>query len=193
MRALMMSFAAPSVAAFVALSAPAFGAQSEIEMAGAASGSFASKAEAEAFLARAVPAATAANPKYRSPNSDLETRWLSKTISFLQSDSRGVIVSTEEEIDEYRNGALSSKGTHQATFAIDEVNVSLETSPQDRTETGEQAQGVMFKCVGAPCIEAVWNGKQSISAWTDIYLNDADERKRIFEAFRTLQSKNDAH
>ena len=46
---------------------------------------FASKADAEAFLSRAVPAATAANPKYRTPGKDVERRWLVKTIAFREA------------------------------------------------------------------------------------------------------------
>ncbi len=158
-------------------------------MANATSRAFGSAAEAEAFLSDAVPAATAANPRYRSPNSDVETRWLTRTISFKRSASGGVIVSTDEEVEDYRNGAQSSKGGHQATFAIDDVAISLETSAQDTTAAGEKAQGVLFRCAVAACIDAVWDGKPSTSAWTDIYVNDPAERERIFDAFRALQTE----
>lgn len=158
-------------------------------MANASSSPFGSAAEAEAFLSGAVPAATTANPRYRSPNSDVETRWLTRTISFKRSGSGGVIVSTDEEVEGYRDGVQSSKQGHQATFAIDDVAISLERSAQDTTAAGEKARGVMFRCAGAPCIDAVWDGKPSRSAWTDIYVNDPAERERIFDAFRALQSK----
>jgi hypothetical protein len=159
---------------------------SEVKLADAVQ-AFASKAEAEAFLSRAVPAATAANPEYRSPGKDVATRWLTKTIAFRQSQSGGPIVSTDEDIEEYRDGLLSSRGTHEATFAIDDVTASLETADQDRTESGEKAMGVIFRCVGAPCIEAVWDGQKSMSAWTDIYLQDAGSREQILAAFQALQ------
>ena len=87
-----------------------------------------------------------------------------------------MIVSTDEDIEDYRDGSLSSRGTHEATFAIDDVTVSPETSDQDTTESGEKAMGVIFRCVGAPCIEAVWDGQKSMSAWTDIYVQDAKSR-----------------
>src|ERR1700693_718709 len=61
---------------------------------------FASKAEAEAFLSRAVAAAPAANPLYRSPGKDVATRWLTKSIAFRQSQRGGPIVSTDEDIED---------------------------------------------------------------------------------------------
>jgi hypothetical protein len=148
---------------------------------------FASRAEAEAFLSRAVPAATAANPEYRSPGKDVATRWLVKTIAFRESQSAGPIVSTDEDIEEYRSGSLMSRGTHQATFPIDDVTVSEETSDQDTTQSGEKAVGVIFRCIVAPCIQAVRNGQKSTSAWTDIYLQDAASRNQILAAFQALQ------
>ena len=90
-----------------------------------------------------------------------------------RSQSGGLIVSTDEDFEDYRNGALISRGTHQATFAIDDVTISPETADQDTTENGEKAMGVIFRCVGAPCIQAVWDGQKSASAWTDIYLQEA--------------------
>ena len=169
---------------------PSFAAAaSEVRVAENASPSFASKAEAQAFLKRALPAATAANPMYKSPNSDVVTRWLTKSISFTHDRTGGVIVSTDEEFDQYRGGALKSRGTHQAKFALDDVTISLEASPTDTTETGEQARGVVFKCAGPPCIAAVWNGKASMSASTDVYLQDAASREQILAAFQSLRSK----
>lgn len=138
---------------------------SEVKMA-ASEASSASSAQAEAFLSHAIPAATAANPKYRSSGEDILTQWLTKSVSFRDAEGGGVIVSTRETNDQYRNGALVKPGTHEATFAIDDVTVSLETSDQDVTESGEKAEGVLFRCIGAPCIEAVWDGQKSMSAWT---------------------------
>ena len=155
----------------------------------AAAGSFASKSEAEAFLARALPAATDANPKYRSPGSDIETRWLTKKISFKDNESGGVVVSTAESVEDYRADALSAQRTHAATFAIDDVAISEETA-DDHAENGEKARGVLFTCVGAPCIETVWSGEKSTSASTDIYLQDETQRRQIFDAFGALQEKS---
>ncbi len=149
--------------------------------------SFASKANAEAFLSDAVPAATAANPKYRTPGAGTERRWLVKTIEFSRSEG-GAIVSIDEEFEDDRNGALVSRGTHEAKFAIDDVAISLETT-DDVADTGARAQGVLFKCVGPPCIEAVWDGQKSVSAATDIYIRDERRRDQILAAFRALQGK----
>jgi hypothetical protein len=175
-----------------------------------AGGSFESKAEAEAFLARALPAATAANPKYRSPGSDIETRWLTKIIRFKGNERRGVIVSTVESVEDYRGGALSAGQTHVATFRIDDVAITEETT-DDLAENGEKAHGVLFKCVGAPCIEDqrsegfhLGSGQPPLERplhpvvrietftrdSTDIYLQDATQRWRIIEAFQALQQKS---
>jgi hypothetical protein len=153
--------------------------------------SFKSKSEAEAFLAGAVPAATAANPKYRSPDSDVATRWLTKTVGFKDNGNGGIGVSTDESAEDYRNGARTAQRTHQAEFAIDDVAISEETA-DDFAETGNKARGVMFKCVAAPCIDAVWSGEKSTSAWTDVYIQDEAQRRRILGAFRLLQQRKAA-
>jgi hypothetical protein len=188
MRGFTMGFALAAIFRFCAFTLLAFAPASEM----AHAESFATPADAEAFLSRAIPAATAANPRYRSAGSDVETRWLTKSIAFRQSESGGVIVSTDEEFEKYRKDAVTSRGSHQATFAIDDLTMSLETSDQDTTENGEKAQGVMFRCVGAPCIDSVWDGKKSTSAWTDVYLHDPEMRERIFTAFMALQKKGNA-
>jgi hypothetical protein len=86
--------------------------------------SFASKSEAQASLARTLPAATAANAKYHSPGGDVETPWLTETIGFKDDASGGGGVSTDESFEDYRDGALSARRTHEAAFAIDEVAIS---------------------------------------------------------------------
>ncbi len=151
---------------------------------------FASASQAEIFLRRALPAATAANPKYRSPGSGLERRWLTKQIAFHRGDKGGVIVSTRETFADYRAGALTSEGTHEATFAIDDVKISEEVT-DDVAESGGKARGVLFRCVGAPCIQAVWSGAKSVSASTDIYVQDAARRNQVLAAFRALRRKTD--
>ena len=154
-------------------------------------GSFQSRAEAEAYLKRAVPAATEANPKFRSPGSDVLRRWLTRSVAFHASDDGGVIVSTSETFEDFRDGSLSGRGTHEAEFAMDDVRVSPETT-DDVTESGEKAQGVVFTCVGAPCIHAVWDGQKSVAASTDIYLQDAARRDEILAAFQALRRKGEA-
>jgi hypothetical protein len=160
----------------------------EVQMADNLVPTFASRTDAEAFLSGALPAATAANPKYRTPGTDYDRRWLIKTITFSQAEGGGVIVSADEDFEDYRDGALVSRGTHQASFAIDDVRISPETA-DDVSEKGEKALGVLFQCVGAPCIRAVWDGHPSVSARTDIYIQDSNQRERILSAFRALQEK----
>jgi hypothetical protein len=163
-------------------------AQTDMAAQSATVGPFESKSEAEAFLARALPAATAANPKYRSPGGDVETRWLMRTISFKDNEGGGLIVSTDEAVEDYRADKLSAQRTHTATFAIDDVVISEETT-DDLAENGERARGVLFKCAGAPCIRAVWSGENSISDSTDVYLQDDTQRRRILDAFQALRRK----
>jgi len=160
----------------------------EVQMADNAVPTFTSPTDAEAFLSDAVPAATAANPKYRTPGTDYDRRWLIKAITFSRAEGGGVIVSTDEDFEDYRAGALASRGKHQARFAIDDVKISPETA-DDVSEKGEKAIGVLFQCLGAPCVHAVWDGQPSVSARTDIYIQDANQRERILSAFRALQNK----
>jgi hypothetical protein len=186
-----MRFAAPTGAMLGLAATSLLGAAILTFETEAAPQTFASKEEAEAFLSRAVPAATAANPKYRSPDKDVATRWLMKTIDFRKGESGDVMVSTDEDIEDYRNDALVSRRTHQATFAMNDVMVFPEASAADTTESGQKAQGVIFRCAsGAPCIEAVWNGQKSMGAETDIYLQDPTSREQILAAFQSLQRKS---
>lgn len=163
-------------------------ASTEGRMAENAVPAFASSADAEAFLSEALPAATAANPKYRTPGTDTDRRWLIKTVTFSQAGDGGVIVSADEDFEDYRHGAVVSRGSHQAKFAIDDVTVSLETT-DDVSETGEKAQGILFQCIDAPCVRAVWDGKPSVSARTDIYIQNANQRDRILRTFQALQKR----
>jgi hypothetical protein len=149
----------------------------------------ASRSEAEAFLSAALPAATAANPSYRTPGTDYSRRWLNKTTAFENNAAGGVVVSTDEIFEDFRNGVRFNQGTHQASFPIDAVAISLE-STDDTTESGAKARGVLFKCPDAPCIEATWDGRKSMSGSTDIYIQDPDQRDKIFAAFRALQGKS---
>jgi hypothetical protein len=163
-------------------------ASAEIRLAQNSVPTFASEADAEAFLTAALPAATAANPKYHSPGTDYDRRWLIKTVTFSRAEAGGVIVSLDEDFEDYREGAIVSRGTHQARFAIDRVTISPETT-DDVSDEGERALGVLFQCSGAPCVHAVWDGKPSDSARTDIYIQDANQRDRILSAFRALNKE----
>jgi hypothetical protein len=160
----------------------------EVQMADVSAVTFASRADAEAFLSNALPLATAANPKYHTPGADYDRRWLIKSITFPRTEEGGVVVSIGETFEDYRDGALASRGTHQARFALDDVAISPETA-DDESEKGGKAQGVLFQCVGAACIHAVWDGEPSLSARTDIYIQDPNQKDGILSAFRALQEK----
>jgi hypothetical protein len=147
---------------------------------------FSSRDDAEAFLARALPLATAGNPKYYSKADKAETRWLTKSIEFHDGPpGRGVQVSTDEEFTEVRAG-VATPGTHQAVFSLGDVHISMETSDSDVTAADEPALGILFKCAAPHCIQAKWSGSASLADWTDIYLQDATLRGRIFAAFEFL-------
>lgn len=162
----------------------------EVKVADTAVPSFASEADAAAFLSEALPAATAANPKYRTPGADYDRRWLIKTVEFSRGE-RGAIATIDEAFEDYRNGALVSRGTHQAAFSVNDVAITLETA-EDVADTGAKAQGVLFTCVGEPCIQSVWDGQKSVSARTDVYVQDAQRRDQILAAFLALQGKADS-
>ena len=121
----------------------------EVRLAENSASTFASRAQAETFLSEALPAATAANPKYRTPGADYDRRWLIKTVTFSRAEDGGVVVSLDEDFEDYRNGAIASRDAHEARFAIDDVAISLETT-DDATERGEKAKGVLFQCIGRP-------------------------------------------
>jgi hypothetical protein len=149
---------------------------------------FPSRKDAEDFLARTLPLATAGNPKYYSKADKVETRWLTKSIAFSDAvPGQGIQVSTDEEYTEVRAG-VATPGTHQAVFSLGDVSITLETSDTDFTEAGEPALGIIFKCAAPQCIQAKWSGQASSSDWTDIYLQDATLRARILAAFEFLES-----
>jgi len=149
---------------------------------------FSSRKEAEDFLARTLPLATAANPKYVSKADKVQTVWLTKSIAFGDGPpGHGIQVATDEEFTEIRAG-VPTPGTHQAVFSLGDVNISMETSDTDVTEAGEPALGIIFNCVAPKCIQAKWSGQTSPSDSTDIYLQDATLRVRILAAFEFLKS-----
>jgi hypothetical protein len=148
---------------------------------------FTSKADAEAYLRRMLPIATADNPKYRSPGSDVETRWITKSIAFESPPGGGApIVSMIEEILEYTNGAVGPPGAHTARFSMQDMNVTLRTDSTDVTDKGEKAIGIIFNCKAGPCVDSNYKGDVSKAPWTDIYIQDKDTRESILKAFQLL-------
>ena len=73
---------------------------------------------------------------------------------------------------------------------MNDVMVFPETSAADTTESGQKAQGVIFRCASStPCIEAVLNVQKSIGAETDIYLQDPTSREQILAAVQSTATK----
>jgi hypothetical protein len=179
----------PKITSTIAAAAVAFAAGA-IFMANAASSAetaFATKAEAEAYLAKALPDVTEANPRYRAPGSDIETRWLTKTIKFSQSADGGVSVATHEAVIDYRGDAVVREGSHDAAFPIDAIDVALIAESGEIVDKLEAAAGVLFKCRSAACIETDRNGVKSVDAAADISVADSVALARIASAFRALQ------
>jgi hypothetical protein len=157
----------------------------------AANGEFASKEEAQAFLAKALPLATAGNPKYRSGDGAL-TRWLTREIAFGPGKTaKGVSVAMKEDILEFRNGAQSAAGTHEVQFAIEDVQITELTDRKDLTENGDKAVGVIFRCISGKCIAGKWSGVPTPADWSDISIQDSSLRAKILAAFQMLKSAAD--
>jgi hypothetical protein len=151
------------------------------------SAEFASKEDAEAFLAKTLPLATAANPKYRGEAGAL-TQWLTKEVTFGPGKTpSGISIRMSEAVLDFRNGALASTGSHEVQFQIEDVSVSVLKDSPDLTEAGEQGQGVIFHCASANCVSHKWNGAPSSADSTDISIQDLAMRDKILAAFQALK------
>lgn len=181
MRKMLMGFAAAGIGALAGSAALA------PEAAMADDAPFATPAEAKAYLIKTLPEAVAANPKYRAKATGVITRWTLKSIAFNVLDDKSIEVATDETYDEIKGGAVRP-GTHHARFPIDDVKIEDEVSDWDTTESGGEARGVIFRCKGQPCVHAVWDGKETLDAWTDIYIQDSATRERVIAAFRALKT-----
>lgn len=151
----------------------------------AAQDPFGSRAEAEAYLARELPIATAANPKYLTKSDGVESVWLTKSVHF-ETATTGVRVTMEETYAQTKGG-VTTPGTHEAAFALAEVEISIVMEPGDVTPAGEPAMGLLFTCAKPGCIAAKWGGQPSLADKTDVSLQDAEARERILAAFRYLR------
>lgn len=148
---------------------------------------FAPTDDAEAFVARYLPVATAADPRYRPKDGGVETRWITKSVRFDRDKATNrILVSMNEAILEYSDGALSAEGTHEAAFFLDEVQVSERRDAPDVTSAGEPAIGVIFNCKSGKCIRSVYMGAKSSNDWTDVYIQDKASRAAILAAFTAL-------
>jgi hypothetical protein len=147
---------------------------------------FASKADAEAYIARELPEATAANPKYRDPAGDTETRWLTKSVTFRSDPDGGIIVAMDEDILKYRGDKIIGQGTHSVEIPLETTGVGLISDAWVPVNTVEAAAGILFRCPKAPCLQSTHDGKPSIDPQTDITISDKDRLAKLYAAFRAL-------
>ena len=147
---------------------------------------FVSRSAAEAYLAGELPAATAANPKYRDSKTDLDTRWLTKSITFTNAVHGGVVVTMREMILKYRGIKIVDRGTHSAKFPIEVTGVGLINDAWIPVDTVDAAAGILFKCPEKPCILTHRNGNTTIDIQTDITISNRNSRTKLYEAFRAL-------
>lgn len=143
------------------------------------------RAEGEEFLSRILPLAAAANPKYRSGDSSDLWTWLINSVRFSPGSDPQVTISEQAIVS--RNGAQAAVHTHEVTFAIEDVHITEYGYPADKTENGEKAVGVMFKCRAGKCIKATWDGATSASDATDLYVYDEKTREQILKAFALVR------
>jgi hypothetical protein len=149
---------------------------------------FASKQEAEEFLAHALPIATAANPRYRSQEPGGATAWITKTVKFGPGkNGGGRLVSMSEEVLGFRNGVQVTTGSHDVAFLIEDVKITENRDPGTLTENGDISLGVIFNCNSGKCIQSSYDGKQSLTESGDISIQDATLRNKILKAFETLK------
>ena len=148
---------------------------------------FLTKEEAETFLVKALPLATAGNPKYRGENGAL-TQWLTREVVFGPGAlPNGILVTMKEDILEFREGRQSATGSHDVSFSIEDVQISELTDGTEVTENGDKAFGVIFRCNAGKCIDAKWNGVPTPSEWSDISIQDKDMRLKVLAAFQALK------
>jgi hypothetical protein len=88
-------------------------------------------------------------------------------------------------VEACRGRALNSRGTHEATFAIDDVTISPKTAV-GRYRKRRKGARRHFPLSQRTRIRADWSGQKTMSAWTDIYIHDATQRERILAAFQAL-------
>jgi hypothetical protein len=160
----------------------------EIVQPAADEAAFASKQEAEEFLARYLPIATAGNPRYRSEEPGVTTAWITKTVKFGPGkNASGTLVSMSEDVLGFRNGVRVTTGSHEVAFLIEDVKMTENRDPGTLTENGDISLGIIFNCNSGKCIQSSYDGKQSLTDSGDISIQDATLRSRILKAFETLK------
>jgi hypothetical protein len=153
----------------------------------AADSAFSTRQSAEEFLARALPAATAANPRYRSGKQGVTMAWIAKSIKFSPGAPAGRLVIMSEEALEFHDGVLSATGAHEVEFAIEDVAISARTDSGTLTEKGEPGLAVIFNCNQGKCIRVIRDGAPSSEDFTDISIQDVATRDKILKAFLAVK------
>ena len=144
---------------------------------------FASRAEAQHYLAAELPRATAANPNYRTLSDGTVSQWLTQEIQFGDNAT----VRMRERYTQEKDGK-TAPGTHEATFSLAEVEILDFTEAGDVTPEGAPARGVLFKCKAPGCVAAAWGSQPSKADKTDISIQDDATRAKILGAFRFLKT-----
>lgn len=147
---------------------------------------FATRAQAMDYLAGALPAATAANPKYLTKADGTVSQWLTESVHFEEAGG-GVTVTMRERFTQTQGGK-TTEGKHDAEFALNEVTVSEFTEPGDVTPAGDPALGILFTCAKPGCVAAHWGEAASRADKTDISVQNPQTRADLLAAFRRLQA-----
>ena len=148
---------------------------------------FATRAQAEDYLAQALPRATAQNPKYTAKADGGVSQWLTDALTFA-ADAKGAVEVTMRESYAVTKSGATTPGKHEAAFRLADVDIADFSAPHDITPEGAPARGVIFTCRKPQCIAARWSGQPSQADKTDIYIQDDETRAKILAAFRRLQS-----
>ena len=148
---------------------------------------FATCAQAMDYLARALPRATAQNPKYTAAGDGAVSQWLTDEASF-STDAEGAVTVTMRESYTVSKGGKTTPGAHEASFSLADVEIADFTAPHDLAPDGAPARGIIFTCAKPHCIAARWSGAPSRADKSDIYIQDPATRAKILAAFRRLQS-----
>ena len=149
---------------------------------------FASHAQAMAYLADALPKASRQNPEYVAKSDGTVSRWATDAVHFSAADGGAVVIEMRESYTQTQGGK-TSPGEHEAKFSLADVDISDLTDPAYATPSGEPARALLFVCKTAGCIAAKWSGQASKADKSDISIQDDVTRAKLLAAFRALQAK----
>ena len=148
---------------------------------------FLTREAAQDFLAKTLPVATAANPRYRTGEGML-TAWVTGSAAF-RTEGPKLIVVMKERIVESRNGKAQPEIAHDVEFSLDDVDITELSGTGELTEDDKPAVGVLFRCRAGACIRSAYGAKAGHAEQTDISLQDDVARSGVLSAFRMLQSR----